>query len=376
MSGLVQFLRCESFSLSPSKLKKRRKNSTTSHRSAQQVVDELVREPHATPHVPNPQRPQIILGNPYQLLANAQARSAGATDTVGRKMRKDAHIIAGCIVSYPKDVNTVIGNTEEMRVLYQWIDKTAEWAQKEFGKENVDTVVLHTDETMPHLHIMLIPPAPGVNPSPIRRKQREVGRANKNAPNRKVLENNAYNAEAVRLQDSLFAGVSHEFGHARISDVPGPRLGQKDKGKLKKKLKEVDDVKEAYREMQKQVSDKEKMLTQTLTAEKASLEKEREALELREVNLSREALKFQKLVLTPVVALVESMVRRVLEELPNHLPEQTAKTVASALRRIKAEVQREFTPDLHLGKADVKIEHTEGDAPSPAKQLNMELKSA
>ena len=41
--------------------------------------------------------------------------------------------------------------------LDEWIKKTIGWFQKEFGKKNVVSAVLHMDETTPHLHITVVP---------------------------------------------------------------------------------------------------------------------------------------------------------------------------------------------------------------------------
>ena len=40
---------------------------------------------------------------------------------------------------------------------YEWIKRNTQWVAETFGKKNVLQIVLHRDETTPHLHVMVIP---------------------------------------------------------------------------------------------------------------------------------------------------------------------------------------------------------------------------
>ena len=45
--------------------------------------------------------------------------------------------------------------------LMEWCRESIKWAQKEHGKENIVSAVLHMDEETPHLHISLVPVVSG-----------------------------------------------------------------------------------------------------------------------------------------------------------------------------------------------------------------------
>ena len=68
---------------------------------------------------------------------------------------KDSAVIALCFVC-TSDEETM-KKLEAEGKLDDWIKRTIAWFQKEFGKENVVSAVLHMDETSPHLHITVVP---------------------------------------------------------------------------------------------------------------------------------------------------------------------------------------------------------------------------
>lgn len=45
--------------------------------------------------------------------------------------------------------------------LMEWCRESIKWAQKEHGKENIESAVLHMDEETPHLHVSLVPVVSG-----------------------------------------------------------------------------------------------------------------------------------------------------------------------------------------------------------------------
>ena len=68
---------------------------------------------------------------------------------------KDNAVIALCFVC-TSDEDTM-KKLEKEGKLDAWIKKSIEWFQREFGKENVVSAMLHMDETTPHLHITVVP---------------------------------------------------------------------------------------------------------------------------------------------------------------------------------------------------------------------------
>jgi hypothetical protein len=208
MPKYFQFARCHSYSDKPNE--EARKNG---HKSARQVIEELKREPHASPHVTNPRQPAVLRGTPTGTYEKAMTIHSLGEDARGHKRRKDAHILAGCIASYPVPVAQVEADPEELRRLGKWIDLTVKWADRYFGKKCIDTIVCHMDETSPHLHIIVLPPAPGIEPCPLRRRQTEARRAYKGQKIQKTMANIAYRDAGTAFQLSFYKEVSIEFDH-------------------------------------------------------------------------------------------------------------------------------------------------------------------
>lgn len=209
IEGTPQFLRIESYARIPSK-----RAGRTGYRSAAGVVAELLRDPDACPHVAAPRPPLILWGDPQAALNAAVEMANSFRDPLGRRMRRDAHILAGCICSYPKPVSAVTGNAKHEEELREWIKKSMDWAFNYFRVKQVRAVVLHRDETMPHLHILITPPSPGIEPSPLRCAAKKA-RAAAGKAKRNSVERIAYIQEAERFQDSFFDAVSAHFGQTR-----------------------------------------------------------------------------------------------------------------------------------------------------------------
>lgn len=87
-------------------------------------------------------------------LVNARIKSI--EERQGKKTRKDA--VAAIEVLMTASPEFFEGREEwQIRV---WAERSTEWAQKHFGKDNVLSAVLHRDETTPHLHIVAFPETP------------------------------------------------------------------------------------------------------------------------------------------------------------------------------------------------------------------------
>ncbi|MBE4522260.1 hypothetical protein HJ003_02985 [Vibrio parahaemolyticus] len=138
MSG-YQFLHVESYANTSTKKGKP---------SMQSVVNEAMREEGYCPHVEHPQRPQILFGvDPRTLPQVALNRSLLARDKLGRKIRKDAPMLLGGVISV---------ESESSVDFKAFIKRSIEFLQKKYGK-NLMSVILHLDETNPHLHYYSLP---------------------------------------------------------------------------------------------------------------------------------------------------------------------------------------------------------------------------
>lgn len=75
-----------------------------------------------------------------------------------RKIRKDQ---VCCIeIRMSASVEGMAEIIEQNRLI-EWCRESIKWAQKEHGKENIVSAVLHMDEETPHLHISLVPVVSG-----------------------------------------------------------------------------------------------------------------------------------------------------------------------------------------------------------------------
>ena len=75
--------------------------------------------------------------------------------------------------------------------LMEWCRESIKWAQKEHGKENIVSAVLHMDEETPHLHISLVPVVSGES-----KKQRTTKK--RAAKDKEKAEKNGENAPKKR----------------------------------------------------------------------------------------------------------------------------------------------------------------------------------
>lgn len=281
---MAQFMRIESYARVPSKRAKR-----TGYRSAADIVDEVLREPHAIAHIPNPLPPENILGSPTVALNIAQDMANETYDSIGRRSRKDAHILAGCVCSYPIPVAEIQGRPHEEKLLEKWIDKSVEWTHKEFRREHVGAIVLHMDEAMPHLHVLLTPPAPGVEPSPLRRAGKAAVRAAGQSKKRNSIERSAFIKEARRLQDSYCNSVSQHFGHTRHGMHRRKRMTRAERNIENSQARALMEVQRRAAEVQRELDERVRAVQQRereverserqLTSSQADLDKQKQAVQ-------------------------------------------------------------------------------------------------
>ncbi len=118
--------------------------------SAGQIIDEVLREPHAVPHVENPQKPNFVLGSELDLrdlIPRIEAAAASYKNPKdGRKLRSDAHVLLAGVASYPREAAE--DNPENYE---KWKAKTVDFLREKYGDKLV-SVVEHQDESHPHIH--------------------------------------------------------------------------------------------------------------------------------------------------------------------------------------------------------------------------------
>lgn len=202
--------------------------------------------------------------------------------------------------------------------LMEWCRESIKWAQKEHGKENIVSAVLHMDEETPHLHVSLVPIVSGESKKQRTTKKRaakDKEKAEKNgeeAPKKKRRYKKKATVETLRLcaddvmtqwdlkrRQTEYAVAMAPFGLERGEE--GSPAKHKDlaqyykeqyelqRGRLDELLKELagqeDLVKEKNREILKkdsQIREQEKELNETrseLTEKKNEIARQQQQLD-------------------------------------------------------------------------------------------------
>lgn len=202
--------------------------------------------------------------------------------------------------------------------LMEWCRESIKWAQKEHGKENIVSAVLHMDEETPHLHVSLVPVVSGESKKQRTTKKRaakDKEKAEKNgeeAPKKKRRYKKKATVETLRLcaddvmtqwdlkrRQTEYAVAMAPFGLERGEE--GSPAKHKDlaqyykeqyelqRGRLDELLKELagqeDLVKEKNREILKkdsQIREQEKELNETrseLTEKKNEIARKQQHLD-------------------------------------------------------------------------------------------------
>lgn len=139
-SKSTPFVRLEAFAVKPSRLTKRKTWSV------KQVLGELVRRPGCHPHVRKPASPVIVAGTTEGLY---EVLSAAPADRRKEGHRSDTPVLLSSVPSNPDrwdkcDPNRLLG----------WIRDEVRYHDLLFPAR-IGVVVLHIDESHPHLHILV-----------------------------------------------------------------------------------------------------------------------------------------------------------------------------------------------------------------------------
>lgn len=117
-------------------------------RSARDILSEQWREDGACPHINNPGEPILLYGiPPLDVLPLIDEWADQAKDAQGRKLRKDALCTLIGVVSLPRAMEDEFP---------QFAEDTLEWLKEKYG-DRLKSVVVHNDESHPHLHFTVVP---------------------------------------------------------------------------------------------------------------------------------------------------------------------------------------------------------------------------
>jgi len=122
--------------------------TTTKSRCAKEILSEQWREDCACPHINNPGEPTLLYGMPpLDVLPLIDEWADQAKDAQGRKLRKDANCVIIGVASLPRAMEDEFP---------QFAEDTLEWLKEKYG-DRLKSVVVHNDESHPHLHFTVVP---------------------------------------------------------------------------------------------------------------------------------------------------------------------------------------------------------------------------
>ncbi|MEY9358683.1 hypothetical protein ABH994_001404 [Bradyrhizobium yuanmingense] len=198
-----------------------KKKSSSRKRSMSEIRDEMIRAPHACPHVDAPREPEVLFGmHPRQAFALATERADTAVDKIGRKLRSDTPVVMVGVASWPVLVADIKADPAKQAEYTLWRSATIEWLQEQWGGK-LECVVQHLDEPRPHLHYVVVPRLNSSRRLLIETVHPGVRAAAecKNAGGSPRQQKDAYVDAMIDLQDSYYERVAVRCGLTRL----GPR---------------------------------------------------------------------------------------------------------------------------------------------------------
>ena len=193
------------------------KNSSKRKRSMFDIAAEQVREPHACPHVTAPKPHIQRFGcDPREAVAVASGLTEQAVDARGRRLRKDAPVVLGGVISWPEPLTECIKDAEAMARWAAFRDDSIAWIHQYWG-DHLMSVVEHVDEPQPHVQFVVVAPLDadrrirltGIHPG----LRAEKAAADRGLPKRD--QKKAYRSALKDFQDSFYYDVASRHGLAR-----------------------------------------------------------------------------------------------------------------------------------------------------------------
>ncbi|MBN9369297.1 MAG: plasmid recombination protein [Comamonadaceae bacterium] len=243
--------------------------------SAGQIIDEVLREPDAVPHVANPEKPNFVLGSEEELrtlIPRIEAAAASYKNPKdGRKLRSDAHVLLAGVASYPREA------AEDNPSNYEkWKAKTVEFLREKYGDKLV-SVVEHQDESHPHLHFYC------VDFENLNAKMLHDGhRAAAQLPQLSKEAGLAFKGAMREYQNNYYQNVGAQVGLTRIG--PGRKRATRDEWNAQKaEAKELAKAYEATSEIVNEATLQAQSIVNEARQERIRLEQERRDFEVEQI---------------------------------------------------------------------------------------------
>jgi hypothetical protein len=231
--------------------------------SIQSVVNETMRSDGYCPHVDQPQCPEILYGlDPMKLPQIALDRANKAKDKQGRKIRKDAPLLLGGVVSIGADSDANFSD---------FIKCSISFLRNKY-KQNLASIVLHLDEGHPHLHFYVVP---SVKDGGFSMAEIHDGIKARNECNGGYSKKaHAYKSAMRAFQDSYYDNVGSKLGLTRL----GPRVQRVSRKQWKAQQKQAQALSQQRRELNKQ--------HRQIAIDKAVMDVQRQEIDSRETELT------------------------------------------------------------------------------------------
>lgn len=178
----------------------------TGGNNIKRIIDEVVREHGAHPHVFEPQKPKLIFGiEAKEVEQIATLWGAISKDDAGRKLRIDAPCLLAGVISIPDGLDDK--EWEEYKEL------SILWLQEKYG-DRFKSAIEHTDEEFRHFHYYVIPEDNEKFDSI--HSGKKMAREARQKGLKKSEQNAAYIAGMRAMQDDFYLKVASKFGLTRF----------------------------------------------------------------------------------------------------------------------------------------------------------------
>jgi hypothetical protein len=246
---MFQFVRSQTYG------RKAGGNARNRGATAQFVLDEAERKPHACPHVDEPQEPHVVHGMSVADVRKRHERMCEEARTATsrgheRKVRTDQHTLLAEVASHPYSATELRADKAKLEEYRNWRRDTVAWWKERLGTDLV-SIVEHRDENHMHLHAFALPlsdpeaKAKNLHPGfaaqeAEKRRQKENGVDAKTA---RKMGDRAYKDAMRSFQDRFSERVGLQNGMARI----GPRVRRKTRAEWQKEQKGLEAVRKLHR---------------------------------------------------------------------------------------------------------------------------------
>lgn len=183
--------------------------------SIPQVIAEAFRVESASPHVLNPTAPTLLFGlSQIELESHLNHLKTTGKDKLGRKVRRDALLLLAGVASYPKNEAMA-----DQKSFDNWLNIAIGFLKSRYG-QNLKSVVLHTDESNPHIHFFCTPTQKSSGEiEHIGTIHDGIGASNAIKTNSSKVKKYAYDKAMRAYQQLYHVEVGMKVGMARV----GPR---------------------------------------------------------------------------------------------------------------------------------------------------------